>query len=59
MADGYCPFLFEKRNGEVVELIENDLKNTTDPADKRKEEAEPVIKLLDPDLDYGRPLREN
>lgn len=52
-------FYLRKRNGEVVELIENDLKNTTDPADKRKEEAEPVIKLLDPDLDYGRPLREN
>ena len=52
-------FYLKKRNGEVVELTENDLKNTTDPADKKKEEAEPVIKLLDPDLDYSRPLREN
>ena len=51
-------FYLRKRNGEVVELIEKDLKNTTDPADKRKEEAEPVIKLLDPALDFSRPLRE-
>ena len=52
-------FYLRKRNGEVVELTENDLKNTADPADKKKEEAEPVIKLLDPALDFSRPLREN
>ena len=52
-------FYLRKRNGEVVELTENKFKNTTDPVDKKKEEAEPVIKLLDPALDFSRPLREN
>lgn len=52
-------FFLRKGNGDEIDLTENALKNTADPAAKKKEEAEPVIKLLDPALDFSRPLREN
>jgi len=51
-------YSYNKKKNETKEFTEKQFKNADNPSDKKKEEADYVVRLLDPDLDFTSHLTD-